>query len=220
VYHAGSAQALVPWSTLDEAGAAVPDPEQVLDWLEGRLAPEDAAAVAAAVEADPELASIAAWLRNFLALASTARMDELPPRTHAFLREQFALHRPAPPRPHRQLFATLRFDSAEAARPVGVRAAAAGAGPRHLVLESEELDIALDVYPAARAWAVEGQLLPRGDLPVTAAQVRLVGVPGGVVASSFTDSSGSFTMDLAMAGPHLLQVLCGDLAVDAELELP
>jgi len=197
----------------------VADTEQVLDWLEGRLGPEDAAAVAAAVEADPELASIASWLRHYLELAATVSMDELPPRSHAFLREQFARHRPAPPRPHRQLFATLRFDSAEA-RPVGVRAAPSGAGARHLVFESEELDIALDVYPAARAWAVEGQLLPRGDQPVTAAQVRLVGVPGGLVASSFPDSSGSFTMDLAVAGPHLLQVLWGDVAVDAELELP
>jgi len=220
VYQEGSAEALVRWSSLDEAGAAVPDPEQVLDWLEGRLPPEEAAAVAAAVAADPELASIAAWLRQFRSLASTVSMDELPPSAHAFLLEQFHAHRPAPPRPHRHLVAVLRFDSSEAARPVGVRAVAAGAGPRHLVLESADVDIALDVYGADGAWVVEGQLLPRVHGPLSAAQVRLVALPGGAITSSFPDSSGSFTMDLVAVGRTQLQVLWGDVVVEAELELP
>lgn len=198
----------------------MPDFEQVLDWLEGGLGPHEAAAVAAAVEADPELARLAAWLRTFLGLAADTSMDVLPDRVHAALSEQFRVHRPAPPRSMRHFVATIRFDTATAARPVGVRAGTVGAGQRHLVLDSEMMDIALDVYSQDGAWVVEGQLLPRGAGQATPAQVRLLGTAGGVAASSFPDESGSFALDVAVAGRYGLHVLWGDVVVEADLELP
>ncbi|MDP9398932.1 MAG: carboxypeptidase-like regulatory domain-containing protein [Actinomycetota bacterium] len=193
--------------------------EQVLDWLEGRLAPVQAARVAAAVEADPELAAVAAWLGEFRAAAAGTVLEEPPAHVHALLLRRFAAYRPAPPTPLRRLRAVVSFDSSGASA-VGVRAGAAVAGQRHVVLESEAVDVALDVYDEDVARRVEGQLLPPGTEEIAGAEVRLLGPGGDLVAAASAGPSGVFALPPVPAGGYMLQVRWDGLVVDADLELP
>ncbi len=64
-------------------GLGAPNPEDVLAWVEGRLAPEDAAWVARQVESDPELALLADDMASFLAGRPLAQEPFLSPEEKA-----------------------------------------------------------------------------------------------------------------------------------------
>lgn len=192
--------------------------EQVVDWLEGRLSPAEAERVAVAVEGDAELTSMVAWLRRFHAATADVVLERPPARVHDLLVQRFAAYRPAPPSALRRLQAAVIFDTAWSSA-VGVRAGVAAAGQRHVVLETEPLDVALDIYQDDTAWRVEGQLLPPGTGEVLDAEVRLL-AGDAVVATVVADPTGMFALAAVPAGGYVLQVRWDGLVVDSDLDLP
>ncbi|HWJ11935.1 MAG TPA: hypothetical protein VNS46_21310 [Nocardioides sp.] len=61
----------------------------VVDWIEGRLPAEQARRVEAEVEADPDTAASAAWVRQFLAEARRVSLEDPPAELGARLRALF-----------------------------------------------------------------------------------------------------------------------------------
>lgn len=69
----------------------------VLNWVEGRLAPADADRVRAAVEVDPALRAAAQWVRSFHEAAALHPLEAPSPRVRESLVRRFQSERPAPP---------------------------------------------------------------------------------------------------------------------------
>jgi len=190
----------------------------LLDWLEGRLEPAAAAQVAAAVERDAHLAAGVAWIQRFHGLAADVVLETPPAEVRSRLAQRFAAARPAPPSARQRVQAVLTFDSLST-RPVGVRAGLAPPGQRHVVLESEAADVAVDVYEEDVRWRVEGQLLPHGDEAPVAAELLLREPAGDVVAAASADADGGFALGAVPRAAYRLEVQWGDVVVEAELDL-
>jgi hypothetical protein len=144
--------------------------EVLLDWLEGRLEPDVAEAVAAQVAmAGERTRGTVEWLRGFLAAARALPLHEPPPIVRQSLVQHFARWSRAKAELDQQprlVQARLLFDSREDVAAAGMRAVAAGSEAVHLAYTSEDGDLLLDVYDTrAGRVRLEGQVLlaePRG----------------------------------------------------------
>lgn len=189
----------------------------VVDWVEGRLGPERAERVRGEVEADESLREAVTWLRRFRQAAAAEPWQAPPARVRAHLVHRFALERPAPPPLVERLRAAVTFDSALAQPVAGVRSAAPTTA-RHLVVSTEDLDVALDLYPEDRDVRVEGQVLPVAETGDAAADVEL-SRGGGTLARTAADASGRFALPPVPAGPVLLVVGTAAGAFEVLLDL-
>lgn len=189
----------------------------VLNWVEGRLAPADADRVRAAAEVDPALGAMAQWVRSFRAAAALHPLEAPPPRVRELLVRRFEAARPAPPRLLNRVRAVLEFDSALGAPALGVRAGAP-TSTRHLVLSTEWVDIALDVSSQDREVLVEGQVLPVDPDASAAGALELLR-DGVVLTSTEADDTGVFAFDGVPPGDVVLVCRTDNALVDAEIAL-
>jgi hypothetical protein len=190
---------------------------ELLDWLEGRLLPDKARAVAerlltadAATQADLD------WLRLFLQARRSVQFASPPPGVRETLRRGFAVYAEAlePPGPFQRWLATLTFDSSAQPVTAGLRSAAAEGQQRQLIYTTEAAEIALTVQSILpdKNFIVTGQIFPMGDTPTHTFSIQLLR-EAGEVALAATDELGEFTLSDLPAGEYHMVVSAGQYEV-------
>jgi len=194
--------------------------EQLLDWLEGRLAAEAATTVERQVAtAGPEVQAQVAWLRAFTALQQTVTLAKPPATVRAQLTEEFARYAAAKQQPSlfQRLVAALTFDSAHQPGLVGVRAGQAEQA-RQFVYSTGQVDVTLNLQPhkQAQRFTLIGQILsnePGMDLAAFCVQLLQETNEIGI---TLADDLGEFSFEAVEPGTYAL-VLSTD---DQEILLP
>jgi hypothetical protein len=120
---------------------------QLLDWLEGRLPEDEAAAISAAVQADDSYQATLTWLQSFLNFSRSTVMIEPPPDLlqEATSRFRAFAQGKRPAQWLQRLVATLASDSWQRPSLVGVRRTGLNVMPRQLVYQTNTADIALNI---------------------------------------------------------------------------
>jgi len=140
--------------------------ERLVDWIEGRLSPEESAEVAAIVEnADAEAQNMVAWLRAFNRVSQQTTL--LPPeRMHEQLVAHFANwaaeRKRNQPGLWQRIQAALTFDSGSQLTLAGARNTGLETSQRQLIYSSELGDITLFVQerPYDPHLDLNGQVFP------------------------------------------------------------
>ena len=190
---------------------------ELLDWLEGRLLPDKARAVAerlqtanAATQADLD------WLRLFLQARQAVQFASPPPGVRGTLRRGFAAYAESrePPGPFQRWLATLTFDSRAQPVTAGLRSAAAEGQRQQLIYTAEAAEIALTVHSTLpdKNFIVTGQIFPIGDTPTHTFSIQLLR-DAWEVALAATDELGEFTFADLPAGEYDLVVSAGQYEV-------
>ena len=196
--------------------AARPSFTDLLDWVEGRLAPEHADAVTAFVAtADAETAETVAWIREFLEDARSMPLAQPPAELSARLRDVFVgLHSPE-----------LGDDWTEASLLYDTRMGMAAAGVRsmdddgvHLAFDSELGRFVLDAT-AAGPGVVDVQGLVVTDR-AEATGIDLAFLQGGTLRrASRTTADGRFDVRGVPVDVDELWLSSGSTRVRAVLDL-
>lgn len=179
-------------------GRADPEFGTLLDWLEGRLDPDAAGRVEAAVAvAGPHTLATVAWLREFLETAAALPLREPPAIVRQSLIQYFCRWSRARAelgqRPL-ELRASLLFDSRQDLALAGVRSAAGSDEAVHLAYTAEAGDLLLDVYPDGPGKVrLDGQVLlaEPGEAPIF--EASLAGA-GSVIRTKDGDALGRFCL--------------------------
>lgn len=201
-----------------------PSFERLLDWIEGRLAASEAAAVAAQVTiAGSAVRADVAWLRAFVQTRRNLALDEPPPQVRTELVNrfaQYARHKAAsPPRAAdepglwQRLVAVLTYDSSLQPALAGARAAQATES-RQLVYSTEAAEIAVHVEPEfkSNSYTISGQILPIADIqPVTFA-IQLLRNAQEIGAQQ-ADEFGEFTFDAIAPGQYQIVLTAPPLSI-------
>lgn len=199
-----------------------PSFERLLDWVDGRLEPADAADVARAVEsALPRTTQTVAWIRNFRAESARHKLLTPPLTLRSQLRSVFIAHHGSEDsdshggRAERvEVSAVLIFDSRHADL-AGVRvlptAPAVRQEPFQLVLRGGDHEILLEIVPGRDQAQLDGQVLGPG--PGAGWRVALED-PRGRQPAQPTDDLGIFSFTVPLDchrlvldnGAHLILV--------------
>ena len=190
---------------------------ELLDWLEGRLLPDKARAVAERLQtADAATQADLDWLRLFLQAHQSVQFASPPPDVRETLRRAFAAHTEArePPGPFQRWLATLTFDSRAQPVTAGLRSAAEEGQQRQLIYNTEAAEIALNVHSIRpdKSFIVTGQIFPMGDTPTQAFSIQLLR-DAGEVALAAADELGEFTFADIPAGEYDMVVSAGQYEV-------
>ncbi|MCL4858998.1 MAG: hypothetical protein KJZ93_06310 [Caldilineaceae bacterium] len=187
---------------------AAPSFARLLDWVEGRLAPDEAAMVANAVEAaGPDIAEQVAWLRSFVAASERIVFDTPPPSVRRALTARFAAYaqEKRPPTLFQRLAAALSFDSMQEPALAGIRSGRDQ--PRQLLFATDTLDVVLDIHPRPQDDRMDllGQILPKEG--VSALQELAVQLTRDEqeVSMTMADDLGEFSF--AALAPGLYQLI-------------
>ena len=188
----------------------VPRFSELLDWLEGRLPPKDARAVAERLQsADAATQADLEWLRLFLQVRQSIQFTSPPPSVRETLRQAFAGYAEArePPGPFQRWLATLTFDSRAQPVTAGLRSAAEEGQQRQLIYTTAAAEIALTVQSILpnKNLVVTGQIFPMGDIPTQTFSIQLLR-DAGEVALATTDELGEFTFAELPAGEYHMVV--------------
>ncbi len=122
--------------------------QRLLDWIEGRLSPEESAQVAQQVtQADQEIQDLVAWLQAFQKLRQAVVLDRPPQEVREALRHRFQEHCQEQRGPNlwQRLAGILLFDSRMQPGLAGLRSQTAPTQPRQLIYTSEVADLALHI---------------------------------------------------------------------------
>lgn len=181
---------------------------RLLDWIEGRLSAEEAAAVAQAAEqADDATRAEIAWLQAFMRVSARTVLAAPPLDTHTALVQRFAEYaqRKRPPSLLRRLAATLTFDSGLQPAAAGLRSAGVQDPPRQLIYSVEIADIALNIQPRQQSQNVDliGQILPKAGAAADSFIVELV-YGGATIGSAAADDLGEFVFENLTPGAYEL----------------
>lgn len=199
---------------------ARPSFAELLDWLEGRLPPEEAAAVAQRLEQAGEASQADLdWLRAFHAARQAVRLAAPPPNVRAELRRRFAAQAQAtsPPGLFARLVAALSFDSRTQPATAGLRSTQ-GTDRRQLVYSAASVEVALDLQamedtpggsPAERGLRLSGQVFAAEAAPAQVYAIQLLR-QGGEVALTATDDLGEFALTNLPAGDYELVATASD----------
>lgn len=183
--------------------------EQLVEWLDGRLPPDEAAAVAAALE-QPDAATQANldWLRRFHGARHQVRLALPPQRVRTELTRRFEAFAQERRQPgfFQRLMALLSFDSGAGLAVAGVRSAATQGQQRQLVFVADAAEIVLNVLPRAQDRQVNltGQVFPALAAPARFS-VHLLRDSAEVALTS-TDDLGEFGFEGLPAGEYDLVV--------------
>ena len=190
---------------------------ELLDWLEGRLPPDKAQAVAERLQsADAATQADLDWLRLFLQARQSVQFASPPPSVRETLRRDFAAYAETrePPSPFRRWLATLTFDSRAQPITAGFRSAAGEAQRRQLIYTTEAAEIALTIQSSLpdRNFIVTGQIFPMGDTLTHTFSIQLQR-DAWEVALAATDELGEFTFADVPAGEYDIVVSAGQYEV-------
>jgi len=192
---------------------------ELLDWLEGKLPPDQAQAVAERLETTDEATQADLdWLRLFLQARQSVQFASPPPSVREALRERFAAYAEArqPPGLFQRLLATLTFDSRAQAATAGLRSAqgAEEGQQRQLIYTTEAAEIALSVRPTLpnKNFTVTGQIFPAGDVPAHAFSIQLLRDVREVDLAA-ADELGEFTFTGLPEGDYEMVVSAGEYEV-------
>jgi hypothetical protein len=154
---------------------------ELLDWLEGKLPPAGAQAVAQRLEAaDTATQADLDWLRLFLQASQAVQFSSLPASVRETLKERFAAYAEArqPPAFFQRLLAALTFDSRAQPATAGLRSVqrADETQSRQLIYTADAAEIALSIRPTLpdQSFIVTGQIFPTGDIPAHAFSIQLL----------------------------------------------
>ena len=198
-----------------------PPLEKLLDWLEGRLPPEQAQAVAERLaSAGAATGSDLAWLRAFLQASASAKLAAPPARVRDVLRQRFASRALSAYEAHGffpRWMAALIFDSHLRPAAPGLRSATTQGRERQLLYATDIAEVVLNLQPgrAGQGWTVSGQLFPSGPAPEPPHSVQFVR-EGRSIALTATDDLGEFTVTNLPSGTYEVVIS----AADYELVLP
>jgi hypothetical protein len=187
--------------------SGAPNFEQLIEWLEGRLSPEEARLVAAQVAADEVAQADVAWLRTFYR-ASQSIVSADPPRTITErLEQRFAAYAHGRRRPSawQRLVASLSFDS-HAQLATSIRTAATSETQRQLVYTTDMATVVFTLqwhsYAMARhdgRFDLLGQILPAQEGEADLIRVALL-KDKDELDSTISDDLGEFSLTALPAG--------------------
>ena len=183
---------------------------ELLDWLEGRLPPDKARAVAERLQAaDAATQADLDWLRLFLQARQSIQFASPPPGVRETLRRAFAAYAVSrePPGPFQRWLATLTFDSRAQPVTAGLRSAAEEGQRQQLIYTTVTAEIALNVrlIPPDEKFIVTGQIFSLVDTPADAFSIQLLGGVGEVALAT-TDELGEFSFSDLPAGEYHMVV--------------
>ena len=190
---------------------------ELLDWLEGRLPPDQAQAVAERLEsANAATMADLDWLRLFMQARQSVQLTSPPPRVRQTLNQSFAEYVQArqPPGFFQRLLATLTFDSGAQAATAGLRSVADEGTQRQLVYATEAAEVALTIQAALpnKNFIVTGQVFPTADIPAHSFSIQLLRDIQEIGLSS-ADELGEFTFANLPAGDYELVVSAGQYEI-------
>ena len=192
---------------------------ELLDWLEGRLPPDEAQALAERLQtADAATQADLDWLRLFLQARQSIQIASPPPSVRETLKQRFGAYAEArePPAPFQRWLATLTFDSRAQPLTAGLRSAqrAEEGQQRQLIYTTEAAEIALTVQSILpnKNFIVTGQIFPMADTPTDAFSIQLLR-DAGEVALAAADELGEFTFADIPVGEYDMVVSAGQYEV-------
>ena len=194
-----------------------PSFSEMLDWLEGRLPPDEAQALAERLQsADAATQADLDWLRLFMQARQSVQFTSPTPGVRETLRRGFAAYAEArqPPGPFQRWLATLTFDSRAQPLTAGLRSAAEEGQQRQLIYTTEAAEIALTVQSILpnKNFIVTGQIFPMADTPTDAFSIQFLR-DAQEVALAATDELGEFTFLDLPAGEYHMVVSAGQYEV-------
>lgn len=179
---------------------------RLLDWVEGRLSPEEAAQVAEQVAQAGERADLG-WLRAFRQVSAKTTLAAPPPETRDLLRQRFAEYAQAkrPAGMLRRLTATLTFDSSLQPATAGLRSAGTQASQRQLIYAAEIADVALNLQLRQynQHFDLAGQILPKQAIAPAGFAVELVR-DAQPIGTTTADELGEFAFEDLAPGMYEL----------------
>ena len=184
----------------------------LIDWLEGRLNPAEAAEVSAAVaKAGRETTELVAWLRRFLTTTSELRLEAPPQAWRETMRAEFVARTAGrkPPSLWQQLIASLSFDNQLQPALAGARKGVTDPAAQQLVYEAGLADVALTIRPVANttSWTIEGQVFAGAEWLDAVLALQLC-LDGSELALCTADELGEFSFGPLPAGVYQL-IICG-----------
>lgn len=190
---------------------------ELLDWLEGRLPPEEAQALAERLEtADPATQADLDWLRLFQQARQSVQSATPPPSVREKLQGRFAAYAETrqPPGLFQRLLAMLTFDSRAQPMTAGLRSVADDTEQRQLIYTSEAAEIAVTTQPTLpdKNFTVSGQIFPLRDTPANAFSIQLLKDAREVGLVS-ADELGEFTFANLPAGEYSMVASAGEYEV-------
>ncbi len=207
-----------------------PSWQQLIDWLEGRLSPEEAERVQQQVDhADVSLRADVDWLRAFLHSSATIVLDEPPAdlrlalraRYHEFVQRESEAGQTNPqavdePNLLQRLVAVLTFDSGLQVGMAGARAREIDS-TRQLIFSSSALDISLGILKRSDSEGlyIDGQILPLQTMALETLEARLQQADD-VLAQSTVNADGIFSIEAVRPGLYQFVVTGEGISVQVE----
>lgn len=197
----------------------VPRFSELLDWLEGRLPPDQAQAMAESLEtADASTQAGLDWLRLFLQARQTVQIASPPSSVRETLKDRFAAYIEVrkPPGLFQRLLATLTFDSHLQPVTASIRSAqrADEGSQQQLIYSTEAAEVALTVHSALpnKKFIVTGQIFPAAEIPAHSFSIQLLREVHEVGLTA-ADELGEFTFTDLPVGDYEMIVSAGEYEV-------
>lgn len=186
--------------------------ERLVDWAEGRLAPDQQAAVAAHLATCTRCRAEAERVERMVNAMRADDSRDAPPAVLARALQLFRTRAVTPaPSLVQRIVAALRFESTPLTPAFGLRGESAAVRQLIYTAGDSAIDIDLRIEPAADGWQVSGQLLGDDLGPGVA---RLHGA--AFSAEAPIDALSTFTLPPAPAAVYTLTLTWPTLAIAVE----
>lgn len=186
--------------------------ERLVDWAEGRLAPDQQATVAAHLATCTRCRAEAERVERMVNAMRADDSRDAPPAVLARALQLFRTRAVTPaPSLVQRIVAALRFESTPLTPAFGLRGESAAARQLIYTAGDSAIDIDLRIEPAADGWQVSGQLL--GD-DLGLGMARLHGA--AFSAEAPIDALSTFTLPPAPAAVYTLTLTWPTLAIAVE----
>lgn len=180
---------------------------QLVDWVDGRLTPDQQAAITAHLDGCMRCRTEAARIEHMLVTMQTDNSQDAPQALIARAVQLFRNRAVAPaPSLVQRLAAVLRFESTPLTPAFGLRGESAS--ERQLLFAAGDYDVDLRIAPSPAGWQVSGQIL--GD-ELGAGVAELAGAE--VALQATIDPMSAFVLPPAPAGRYALTLAWPSLAI-------